>query len=173
MFRQSDADFLFSPRSVFFFGKFVSRKSFYLTLIFFLCSTQEGTVHSDATDNYKNRIKRENWKLKEDKRRWLWVRRRGGAGAVWNLCFEGNEHVAFWFSTHWHLVENIYITVKLSMWPLSSLAALFSQHWELRLRSGLVGNAKAEYHLIVYSGWILPRWMKIAYMMSICTDCIS
>lgn len=117
--------------------------------------------------------KRENWKLKEDKWRWFWVRRWGVAGAVWNLCIEGNEHVAFWFSTHWHLVENIFITVKFSMWQLSSLAALFSQHWELRLRSGLVGNAKAEYHLIVYSGWILPRWMKIAYMMSICTDCIS
>lgn len=36
-----------------------------------------------------------------------------------------------------------------------------------------MGNAKAEYHLIVYSGCILARWMKIAHAMSICTDCIS
>lgn len=34
-------------------------------------------------------------------------------------------------------------------------------------------NIILEYNVIVYSGWMLPIWMKIAFEMSICTDCIS
>lgn len=80
-----------------------------------------------------------------------------------------STHICVVCSKHMH--RDLLVTfeqIGSSFLPSSGNSGCTLALWEMP-KSKII----LEYNVIVYSGWMLPIWMKIAFEMSICTDCIS